>query len=106
MKRAVFPEYLGEISTDLLIQNLKDGTGTMLTFPLSSPLQAFMDAFPKGFKVVANVEFLVPDSHEEQKLAIEQFQNRVAQARTPEEKRESLTPPGRRLVGLTLVPVE
>jgi hypothetical protein len=106
VKQAVFSEYLGVISTDILLQNLTDTADTMLAFPVISPLQAFRSVFPSGLKQMAEVEMSVPGSVEEQQGAFEQFQSRIAKTCTPEEKREAMTPPERKLVGPPLVSLD
>jgi len=91
MKTGIFLEYLGEIDTDLLVQNL---TNTNEGKP---SIDAFREAFSRGFLVSVQIEQQIHEMPDEKKTLREFVGGRLRRA-------EGIDVPGRKLIGLVLTP--
>jgi hypothetical protein len=69
MKTGVFPEYLGDIGTEVLLQNLTN-TGRL------SSIDSIREDWPKGFSVIAEMEM---ETFESGKAAVESVEKRIAE---------------------------
>ncbi len=91
MRTGIFLEYVGEISTDLLWQNVTNPNA------LKPSLQDFRNAFPMGFTMSVQIEQEIHETPEEKKSVHEFIQGRLRRG-------EALDAPGRKLVGVVLTP--
>jgi len=91
MKTAIFLEYLGEISNDLILQNLTNEN------QLKPSVEDFRLAFPLGFTVSVQIEQRIYETPEEKKRINEFIQDRLRRA-------SGIEAPGRKVVGLVLTP--
>lgn len=95
MRTGIFLEYLGDVDTELLLQNL---TNTNENF---SSIDTFREAFPAGFMVSAQIEQRIYETPEEKKVLVDFMRDRLQRAGgSPPD----FTPPGRKLIGLVLSP--
>lgn len=89
MRTGTFLEYLGEISSDLILQNLTNESQS------KPSIEEFRLAFPRGFVVSVQIQQQIHETPEEKKSAVEFLQGRMQRAM-------GLEPPGRTFVGVVL----
>ena len=94
MKTGVCLEYLGDVATELLLQNLTN------TNPAKSFIDGFKEAFPLGFMVSAQIEMRIYETPEENQTLMDFVRSRLQRA----SRIDVLEPPGRQLLGLVLTP--
>jgi hypothetical protein len=95
MKTGVCLEYLGDVATELLLQNLTN------TNPAKSFIADFKDAFPLGFMVSAQIEMRIYETPEERQELAELLRSRLQRASG---QIDVLSPGSRKLLGLVLTP--
>ncbi len=96
MKREVFSEYLGDVDTELLLQNLTN-TNAMS----SANIDCVREMFPRGFTVSGEFEMTVYETETERKEYVQSIQRRSASG---EDLLATLIPADKMLVRLVLEP--
>jgi hypothetical protein len=99
MKREVFPEYLGDVSTELLLQNLTNTNGTA-----SANLDCVREMFPRGFTVTGEFQTSVFENETERNEYRAAVERRFKQAKDGSEQLAALVPADKMLVRLVLEP--
>jgi hypothetical protein len=99
MKREVFPEYLGDVSTEQLLQNVTKTNPTA-----SANLDCIREMFPRGFAVHGEFQVSVFENETERNQYSEAVIKRLKQATDSREQIAALVPADKMLVRLILEP--
>jgi|HubBroStandDraft_6_1064221.scaffolds.fasta_scaffold05535_2 hypothetical protein len=99
MKRETFEEYLGDVDTELLLQNLTNTNGTA-----RANIDCVREMFPHGFEVSGYFETSVLETETERNERLESMERRLSKATNPSEQFAALVPADKMLVRLILQP--
>jgi inactivated superfamily I helicase len=99
MKREIFEEYLGDVDSELLLQNLTNTNGTA-----RANIDCVREMFPHGFTVEGYFEMSLLETETERNEYQNAVEHRMAQATSGEEQLAALVPPDKKLVRLVLEP--
>lgn len=76
-KRGIFPEYLGDVGTEVLLQNLTNVN------PYSARVDQIRETIPSGFSVTAEIEMEYYDTEEEHLAAVQRLREELSKAKDP-----------------------
>ena len=99
MKREIFEEYLGDVDTELLLQNLTNTNGTA-----RANIDCVREMFPRGFTVSGEFEMSILETETEQNQFRDAVVRRMSQAKDGSEQHAALVPADKMLVRLVLEP--
>lgn len=99
MKREIFEEYLGDVDTELLLQNLTNTNGTA-----RANIDCVREMFPHGFTVDGYFESSVLETETERNEYRDALARRIGQATDDSEQLAALVPADKMLVRLVLEP--
>jgi hypothetical protein len=99
MKREIFPEYLGDVDSELLLQNLTNTNGTA-----RANIDWVREMFPDGFSVSGEFEMSVLETETERNEYRNIVEHRMGQATSGDERPAAPVPADKILVRLVLEP--
>jgi len=99
MKGEILPEYLGDVSTEALLQNL-----TNENMSSRAVADSVREMFPHGFTVTGEFELSVLETETERNEHLESMKRRFSKATNPSEQFAALVPADKMLVRLILEP--
>jgi hypothetical protein len=99
MKREIFPEYLGDVDTEYLLQNLTNTNGTA-----RANIDCVREMFPHGFTVSGEFECSVFETETERNEYREASERRLRKATDGGEQLAALVPADKMLARLILEP--